>query len=56
MAADQIMKKKEHPAQPARYRPTLGTKIHYLAWTLIILALWPLGWLFGKGEKLRRYE
>jgi len=50
------MKKTENNAGPALYRPSTGAKIYYLVGTLIILALWPVGWLWGKWERLKRYD
>ena len=50
------MRREKAEVGPARYQPTLITGIHYLLWTLIILALWPVGWLFGKWERLKGYD
>lgn len=39
---------------PKRYRPNIGTAIHYLLWSLFILMLWPVAALLRGLEKLRR--
>jgi hypothetical protein len=42
--------------RPSRYRPTLWAAVHYLFWTALIVALWPLGAIIRLIEKLYRHE
>ncbi len=40
---------------PARYRKTIRARLHYLAWTLFLILLWPVSWLFRIIEKTVRH-
>jgi len=42
--------------RPSRYRPTLWAAVHYLFWTALIVALWPLAAIIRLIEKLYRHE
>jgi len=50
------MNKKKKDRLPARFRPTLWARIHRLAWSAFILALWPLARLFSALEKRKSNE
>ena len=42
-------------SRPGRFRPTLWAAVHYLFWTALIIALWPLGAIISLVEKLYRH-
>jgi hypothetical protein len=44
-----------HPVS-ARLKPGLWARMHYLAWSLIYILLYPVSWLVRLLEKRREYD
>jgi hypothetical protein len=49
-------KDSSEPESSARYRPTIWAGIHYIMWSILIFALWPLAAALTVVMKIREHE